>query len=387
MTVMDSLSNILWYDAPAANWDEALPVGNGRLGGMIFGKPTDELIQLNEDSIWSGGFRKRNNPNAYANLENIRELIRDGKPSEAEKLCEEAFYGRNENQRHYHPMGDLHILQQAAKGGAEEYTNYKRTLDISRAVCETTWTSGGVNFTRKAFVSAPDNVMAIIFTADKKGSISFCAYIDGKDDDYDKNEAYDDSTVIFTMSDGIPYTTALSCSAGEEAPIDSTVATIEMSDKGYTLEITVTPEQAKKVRVGDEADIQYFWYGDASAVLQSISPDKSNPAQGRILKFAVTGDVTPGQNLQIAMGSKGQRYETIVPNSAVREDSNGKFVLAVVAKSSPLGNRYMAQRLDVEVLASDDTSSAVTGDFLGGEFIVTTSTKPIEPGMQVRLVE
>ena len=206
---MSSLSDILWYDAPAANWDEALPVGNGRLGGMIFGKPVDELIQLNEDSIWSGGFRKRNNPNAYANLERIRQLIRDGKPSEAEKLCEDAFYGRNENQRHYHPMGDLHVLQ----SGAEEYTNYKRTLDISRAVCETEWTSGGVNFTRKIFVSAPDNVMVIIFTADKKGAISFSAYIDGKDDDYDKNEAYDDSTVIFTMSDGIPYATALSCSA------------------------------------------------------------------------------------------------------------------------------------------------------------------------------
>ena len=84
---MDRLSDILWYETPAANWDEALPVGNGRLGGMIFGKPDDELIQLNEDSIWSGGFRKRNNPKAYPNLEKIRKLIRDGKPGEAERLC------------------------------------------------------------------------------------------------------------------------------------------------------------------------------------------------------------------------------------------------------------------------------------------------------------
>ena len=181
--------------------------------------------------------------------------------------------------------------------------------------------------------------------------------------------------------------TELAFSAGEEAAIDSTVALIEMSEKGYTLEITATIEQSKKVKIGDEADIQYFWYGDASAVLQSISPDKANPAQSRILKFAVTGDVSPGQNLQIAMGSKGQRYEYIVPNSAVREDTNGKFVLAVVAKSSPLGNRYIAERVDIEVLASDDTSSAVSGGLLGGEFIITTSTKPIEPGMQVRLVE
>lgn len=175
--------------------------------------------------------------------------------------------------------------------------------------------------------------------------------------------------------------------AGEEVAQGSSVAKIEMVEKGYTLEMTVTTEQAKKVRVGDEAEIQYFWYGDAKAVLQAIKSDAANPAQNKILKFEITGDVTPGQSLQIAMGAKGQQYETIVPNSAIREDNNGKFVLAVVAKSSPLGNRYTAQRVDIEVLASDDTSSAVSGGLFGGEFIITTSTKPIESGMQVRLVE
>lgn len=181
--------------------------------------------------------------------------------------------------------------------------------------------------------------------------------------------------------------TSLNVTAGEQAAKDAVVAVIEMSEKGYTLEITATVEQSKKVKVGDEAEIQYFWYGDAKAVLQSINPDKENPAKNRILKFAVTGDVTPGQQLQIAMGSKGQNYQYIVPNSAIREDNNGKFVLSVVAKSSPLGNRYVAERVNIEVLASDDTSSAVSGDIVGGEFIISTSTKPIEAGMQVRLVE
>ena len=175
--------------------------------------------------------------------------------------------------------------------------------------------------------------------------------------------------------------------AGEEVAQGSSVAKIEMTDKGYTLEFTVTAEQARKVKVGDEAEIQYFWYGDAKAVLKSIKNDTVNPAKNRILNFEITGDVMPGQNLQLAMGAKGQQYETIVPNSAIREDNNGKFVLAVVAKSSPLGNRYTAQRVDIEVLASDDTSSAISGGLFGGEFIITTSTKPIEAGMQVRLVE
>ncbi len=181
--------------------------------------------------------------------------------------------------------------------------------------------------------------------------------------------------------------TALAFSAGEEATMDSVVASIEMTEKGYTLEMTVTAEQARKVQVGDEAEVQYFWYGDAKAVLDSITPDKANPAQNKILKFSITGDVTPGQNIQLALGTKGQQYDYIVPNSSIREDTNGKFVLVVTAKSSPLGNRYIAERVDVDVLASDDTKSAVSGGFLGGEFIISTSTKPIEPGMQVRLVD
>lgn len=181
--------------------------------------------------------------------------------------------------------------------------------------------------------------------------------------------------------------TELNVVAGEEAEAQKTVAKIEMSEKGYTLEMTVTTEQAKKVKIGDEAEIQYFWYGDATATLQSISTDTNNPSKNKILKFAVKGDVTPGQSLQLAMGSKGQNYDVIIPNSAIREDNNGKFVLSVVAKSSPLGNRYVAERVDVDVLASDDTSSAVSGAISGSEFIITTSTKPIEAGMQVRLVE
>ena len=179
----------------------------------------------------------------------------------------------------------------------------------------------------------------------------------------------------------IPYV------AGEEAAQGSAVAKIEMVEKGYTLEIKVSSEQARKVKVGDEAEIQYFWYGDAKAVLNAIKADTTNPAKNKILKFEITGDVTPGQSLQLSIGAKGQQYETIVPNSAIREDNNGKFVLAVKAKSSPLGNRYTAERVDIEVVASDDTSSAVTGGLFGGEFIITTSTKPIESGMQVRLVE
>ncbi|MGN1136277.1 MAG: glycosyl hydrolase family 95 catalytic domain-containing protein [Oscillospiraceae bacterium] len=225
---MDRNSNVLWYKQPAANWDEALPVGNGRIGGMIFGRTDEELIQLNEDSVWSGGFRYRNNPKAKVNLEKIRKLIADGRITEAQALCEDAFYGRNEQQRHYHPMGDLHILQK----DCQNVEDYQRSLDISTAVAKTEWTSGEVRFCREIFVSAPDNVMVIRFSASEKGKISFEAFIDGVDDDYDKNEAYDDSTLLFTVSDGIPYATAISVkTSGGNGITDATRIRVENADE------------------------------------------------------------------------------------------------------------------------------------------------------------
>ncbi len=205
-------STDLYYTCPAANWDEALPVGNGRMGGMIFGIPDAELIQLNEDSLWSGGFRNRNNPKAYDNLAKIRQLINEEKTTEAENLCSDAFYGTNENQRHYQPLGDLHIWQDAP-----EYTDYSRELSLRRAVSTVKFMSNGVHFSRSVIASCPDEAIIIHFSADKKGSISFTAAIDGRDDNYDKNEAYDDKTLIFTVSDGIPYACAVTvtCRGGE----------------------------------------------------------------------------------------------------------------------------------------------------------------------------
>ena len=173
--------------------------------------------------------------------------------------------------------------------------------------------------------------------------------------------------------------------AGETLESGTSVASIEMTEKGYTASFSVTLDQAKKVKVGDNADIQYFWGGDAQAKLTQIKADQSD-SQKKQLVFDVTGDVTPGQSLQLVLGGKGQPYECIIPNNAIKEDSNGKFVLTVVAKSSPLGNRYIAKRADITVLASDGVNTAVTG-VVQSDFIISTSTKPINAGDQVRLVD
>ena len=174
--------------------------------------------------------------------------------------------------------------------------------------------------------------------------------------------------------------------AGNSTTPGNEVATIFPDGKGYTMEVTVTKEQAQRLNKGDVADIQNSWYySDVKAVLQQIKTSKTDPANSKILVFTVEGDVSDGQNLSISIGQKSANYDYIVPNSAIREDNNGKFILKVSQKSSPLGNRYYAERVDIEVLGSDDTQSAIRGALEGWEFVITTSTKPVEAGQLIRL--
>lgn len=183
--------------------------------------------------------------------------------------------------------------------------------------------------------------------------------------------------------------TSLAYAAGEMTKPEEAVAVIQVEGKGFTLSISVTNEQAKKVQVGDTAELQNAWYyDDVKAILKSIKPDPDNPGQKKLLVFDVTGSsIQDGQALNISVGQRSAEYELVVPNSAVREDNNGKFILIVESKSSPLGNRYIATRVDVEVLASDDNNSAISAGLYGYEYVITTSTKPVEAGKQVRLNE
>ncbi|MCQ2432914.1 MAG: HlyD family efflux transporter periplasmic adaptor subunit [Clostridia bacterium] len=173
-------------------------------------------------------------------------------------------------------------------------------------------------------------------------------------------------------------------SAGQKVDAQTTLAEIEQVDKGYSVTLSLTAEQAKRIAVGQSATILYYWGNTPDAVVESIKPDKSDPQNRRIVTLHLTGDVTAGQSFTFSLGEKSTNYDTIVPNSAIREDANGKFVLTVSVKSTPVGNRYTAQRTDIEVIASDETSTAVSG-LAGGEFVITTSATPIAPGQQVRL--
>lgn len=183
--------------------------------------------------------------------------------------------------------------------------------------------------------------------------------------------------------------TSLAYVAGETTNPEVAAAVIQVDGKGYTLSISVTNDQANKVKVGDEAELQNSWYYDnVKILLTAIKPDPDAPGQKKLLTFDVSGDnLTPGQALNISVGQRSAEYELVVPNSAVREDNNGKFILTVESKSSPLGNRYIATRVDVDVLASDDNNTAISAPLYGYEYVITTSTKPVEAGKQVRLNE
>ncbi|MEV5025670.1 glycoside hydrolase family 95 protein [Paenibacillus sp. LPE1-1-1.1] len=193
MTV--NAENRLWYKQPASIWEEALPVGNGKLGGMVFGDTERERIALNEDSVWYGGPRDRNNPDALSHLERIRKLLREGQLREAHDLSAMALSGVPETQRHYMPLGDLQL---SFRYDAEhEVKAYSRDLDLSSGIAAVTYSKGETTYFRETFASFPDEVLVTRLTADKPGQISFTArLLRGSNRYYDELVKVDESMIL-----------------------------------------------------------------------------------------------------------------------------------------------------------------------------------------------
>src|SRR5215510_521104 len=164
-------TNLLWYRQPAAQWNEALPVGNGRLGAMVFGGIQSERIQLNEDTIWAGERRDRNNPEGVKNLAEVRRLLFAGKPKEAEELAERTIISVPKRLPPYQPLGDLFIRFE----NQGQPQDYRRELDIDSAIVRVTYRIGDAHYTREVFSSAVDQLIVIRLIADKPGRISFAA--------------------------------------------------------------------------------------------------------------------------------------------------------------------------------------------------------------------
>jgi len=163
----------LWYKKPSGKtWENALPIGNGRLGAMIYGNVEKEIIQLNEHTVWSGSPNRNDNPLALDSLDLIRQLIYDGKRKEAERVVNNSIITKKSHGQKFEPVGSL----QLAFEGHDNFSNYSRELDIERAVTKTSYTVGDVTYTREALASFPDRVVVMRLTATKPGSISFTAF-------------------------------------------------------------------------------------------------------------------------------------------------------------------------------------------------------------------
>jgi alpha-L-fucosidase 2 len=172
----DSLGPVLFYSQAAREWVEALPIGNGRLGGMVFGGVPAERIQLNEDTFWSGGPYDPVNDDALEYLPKVRQLIREGRYKEAQDLADQKLMGRPRHLQAYQPLGDLRLVMD----GHDRPTDYRRELDLDRAVVRVRYRIGETTFTREVFSSAPDQSIVVHLTADRPAKLRLLATLDSK---------------------------------------------------------------------------------------------------------------------------------------------------------------------------------------------------------------
>lgn len=162
----------LWYTAPAgATWENALPVGNGFLGAMVYGNVEKETIQLNEHSVWSGSPNRNDNPAALNALPEIRKLIFEGKQKEAENFAQQTIISKKSHGQMFQPVGNFHM----SFDGHHHFSGYRRELDIQKAIAKTYYSVNDVNYTREVIASFPERVIVVRLTASKPGNISFTA--------------------------------------------------------------------------------------------------------------------------------------------------------------------------------------------------------------------
>jgi alpha-L-fucosidase 2 len=184
----------MWYKAPAASWSEALPLGNGRVGAMVYGNPLEEKIQLNEATFWSGSPHSNANDSGVFYIDKIRNLQFEKKFKDAEKLADKYLLSKNGHGMMYVPVGNLRIQMQAN----DDCTGFRRELDLQSAIATTTFSINDVNFKREVFISHPDQVMVVRLTADQPGKIS--ATLNLETTQQASLSLFDPNTIMITMT-------------------------------------------------------------------------------------------------------------------------------------------------------------------------------------------
>lgn len=265
------------FDSPAAKWDEALPIGNGKLGGMIFADVATERIQLNEDSVWYGGRQDRNNPSAREKLPEIRSLILAGEIEKAQELCALALSGIPEEQRHYEPLGNLFLEFDFDN---DEVSAYHRELDISNATAVTEFEKDGIKYKREIIASYPHNAMIIHLTADKNGAISFQPHLGRGGTPWDKRPYRQQSyrrtgyngfcDKIVALDGNIQLMEAV---AGGKGAVEMSVA-IKVINQGGRISVTgntIQVKEADSVTIVLAADTTYRNDNPTDSVIKRVN--------------------------------------------------------------------------------------------------------------------
>ncbi|MDO5445406.1 MAG: efflux RND transporter periplasmic adaptor subunit [Eubacteriales bacterium] len=210
--------------------------------------------------------------------------------------------------------------------------------------------------------------------------------LDKKQAKVDNLQGVGEDVNVYAKVSGI--VNAVNFSSGDKVIKDDIMCVIEVPDMGYKMEVSVTKDQANRLKVGDVGTAtNYYWGKSTEGTVTAIRTDPKDPQSKRIIEFDIDGDVENGQELTLSVGQKSASYDYLVPKSAVKSDNNGYFVLVITSKNNALGNRYFAKRVPVEILAEDDSNRAISGDLGYGDFVITNSSTKVNSGDQVKLAD
>ncbi len=253
---------LLWYNTPASKWEEALPVGNGRLGAMVFGKPGEERIQLNEETYWTGGPYSTVVKGGYKVLPQIQQLVFDGKYLDAHNLFGRNLMGYPVEQQKYQSLANLHLFFE----DQEKVTDYKRWLDLTTATSGVEYTANGVVYRREVFSSAPDQTTVVRLTSNKPKSISFKANLRGVRNQTHSNYATDYFRMDPVGNDGLSVTGKSADYMGVEGKLKYE-ARIKVVPEGGSIKtdgVDLTVENADAVTIYFVAATNFVNYKDVS---------------------------------------------------------------------------------------------------------------------------
>ncbi len=339
-------TTLLWFDAPAAKWEEALPVGNGRLGAMVFGKHGEERIQLNEETYWSGGPYSTVTKGGYKVLPQIQKLVFEEKYLDAHNLFGRNLMGYPVEQQKYQSLANLHLFFK----GQEEVVDYKRWLDLTTAITSTVYTAHGITYLREAFASAPDQTIVVRITASQPGSISFKANLRGVRNQAHSNYATDYFRMDPMGNDGLAVTGKSADYMGVEGKLryEARVKVVNEGGLVKTQGADLIVENADAITIYVVAATNFVNYKDVSA-------DQHARVEDQLEKL------------------KGKSYETIKVNSV----SDYKKLFSRVSLTLPVtDNSYLptTERMQKIQASPDPSLAALAYNF--GRYVMISSSRP-----------